>query len=342
MNPISPSLHMASRIRAFSTAPRLAQRASSVIPSVPNKPRDFQPPTEDSYVPGVCGYAPGFAPPKNWPRNHRAKKPPMTLKDLPKPSQRQSAPVPAQATPEKAYRLEMTKIRYEYRARSLGLADRRRHAAEKAQRAEVERVEAAQTQKAAERQEFQTRVARDPFSAENLLNAEGSTIMKDAPIESKLVQSFSTPEDKARFLADRHTRRQQNRRDVDAHYRRELRARMVDLFYNAQHFVTRDNIDDHLQRIAMEPAAQSPYLLGAEENGGDNADITSFVTRTTLRDFRVQEVSPDMQSRRMDQLEAFMNGVDGNGRLGMDAFEQGFTETFGHEADAADSPAKQE
>ncbi|KAJ1930616.1 hypothetical protein IWQ60_000124 [Tieghemiomyces parasiticus] len=297
----------------------------------------------NGYIPGVCGYAPGFVPPKKlwfppeskkaakqrkkeakatgrdpeelkkekaktWSAQPPPKKPPMTRVDLEGPSKRQTLQDRPKTSPQILYDRELTRSRYDFRADSLTLSDTRRESEARAVEARRQEARAKREEQRQARADFQAQVSSDPYSAENLLNAQGTTVMKDAPIESTLVKAFSSPEDRKRFFEERAARRLQNKQEVDDARRHQLREQMVALFYNAQTFVTKDNIDAYLQRVFGDsPAANELADLGA---------------RTIGSNYHVEQNSEHLVTQRTNELESVMSETDMEGRIGLHVFEE--------------------
>ncbi|KAJ1963501.1 hypothetical protein IWQ62_003192 [Dispira parvispora] len=295
---VVPSWSPASRL-ALRTLATKADPAKATL--TPEEEADQKP----AYIPGKYGYAPGFVPPPGWSRTLKPKKPPMTVNQLMEHSKRKDKPLPSNASADTAYHWKMHELRYNYQVESLSLEDKRRaEQQQERQRRRQERKVAAQ-EKAQEQEAFEKHVRQDPFSAENVLNPEGTTVLRNADLANSAVQHFATPEARAQYLEERNQQRKQNKVAVDEARRYELRAKLVELSYNAEKFVTRENIDRYLDRVLM-PTGIDATLLADAGIG---------------RDIYVKELNnPATPSYRINELEKLMNGVGDDGQLGVDSF----------------------
>ncbi|KAJ1882983.1 hypothetical protein H4R99_001213 [Coemansia sp. RSA 1722] len=237
-----------------------------------------------NYVPGKQGYAPGFPPPKNWRAEPRAKPLPLVASDLPKPKPAISRAKPTAAT---EFRQKMRELRHEYLHDHLVVQQEKREVQKKnlqlMRQVHKERKEKIQR----ERQVYETQVRSDPLSAENVLNAEGLTLLGNVPELKSVDQpgydlkppkvSISMPVEANRL---RDQERAQNRR-LAKQYRHEDNVQaMMTLFHDAQGFITYENLNrkitEFLDVLAPSPRGLGEMLAELNKNGGNatNQDVS--------------------------------------------------------------------
>ncbi|KAI8325759.1 hypothetical protein GQ54DRAFT_249980, partial [Martensiomyces pterosporus] len=141
-----------------------------------------------NYVPGKQGFAPGFPPPKNWRDSPRAKPAPLVPGDLAAPSGKhayrpESEEAAAAENPARLYKQKMKELRYSYMHGHL-VEQQRKRELRKESLAKVRKLHADRREKLRkERILYETQVRADPLSAENVLNAEGKTLLSNIPGE---------------------------------------------------------------------------------------------------------------------------------------------------------------
>ncbi|KAJ2402796.1 hypothetical protein GGI23_000451 [Coemansia sp. RSA 2559] len=176
----------------------LASAQSEARPATVCPPAEYK--GSPNYVPGKQGYAPGFPPPKKW---HDAVKQPLPLMkptDLPPPSPKQSS-VPR--NPKSAsdalrqYRQKMRQQRYAYMHESLVTEQRKRIQRQESLERSYKFVEDRRQKLIKERNEYIEKLRADPLSTENVLNAEGRTLMANMP-EEAAQQSSAGENDEAK------------------------------------------------------------------------------------------------------------------------------------------------
>ncbi|KAJ1973398.1 hypothetical protein H4R35_004136 [Dimargaris xerosporica] len=300
---------------------RLSTTTSSRTDSTPTASKAEE--SAQGYVPGVCGYAPGFDPPKGWPRTLQPKKPPMTAADLEVPAHPRP-PVTNTMAAKLAYRRLYKETRYTYRHDDLQLWDDRRDKLAQQQRVREARQKAREAERQKARDDFVRTVQNDPLSADNVLNPEGKTVHKHADVFADLangpsaqVQAFATAQDRAKYYQAREIRRRETKQRVDNEHRHQLRSKLVGLYYNAHEFITHDNVDEHLERMLAGP---SSHILSS-------LSLTPAIPSASSQDRRASGTSSSNRGAsliddRVNELELLMNGEDDQGRLSIDVFEE--------------------
>ncbi|KAJ1801648.1 hypothetical protein LPJ59_000137 [Coemansia sp. RSA 2399] len=187
----------ASQLGSTRILARLASTQSEARPATVCPPAEYK--GSSNYVPGKQGYAPGFPPPKKW---RDAVKPPLPVmepKDLPPPSPKQSN-VPK--NPKSAndalrlYRQKLRQQRYVYMHESLVTEQRKRVQRQASHELSRKFVEERRQKLIIERNEFIEKLRADPLSTENVLNAEGRTLMANLPEEVAKQRSAGDNDDK--------------------------------------------------------------------------------------------------------------------------------------------------
>ncbi|KAJ1720013.1 hypothetical protein LPJ53_005305 [Coemansia erecta] len=225
-----------------------------------------------NYIPGKQGYAPGFPPPKNWRDVPRKKPEPMLASDLPVPKRPSGEAAAAKAGKQNAsgeFRQRMRELRNSYLHDHLeNEQTKREHRKESLARMRAMQAEQREKIKK-ERHLYQTQVQADPLSAENVLNAEGLTLLGNIPEPVardindpgyKLAPprvSISIPEEANRV---RNNERKENRRLTTQHRHEDNVQAMMTLFHEAASFVTYETMDARIDHFLTVLAFSSRSL----------------------------------------------------------------------------------
>ncbi|KAJ1839241.1 hypothetical protein LPJ73_006827, partial [Coemansia sp. RSA 2703] len=201
-----------------------------------------------NYIPGKQGYAPGFPPPKNWRDVPRPKPDPMLASDLPVPKRPSSEAAAARAEKQNAsgtFRQRMRELRHSYLHDHL-VNEQTKREERKESLARTREIQAEQREKIRkERLVYQTQVQADPLSAENVLNAEGLTLLGNIPQPAardindpgyKLAPprvSISIPEEANKI---RNQERKENRQLMTQHRHEDNVQAMMTLFHAAEKY----------------------------------------------------------------------------------------------------------
>ncbi|KAJ2306226.1 hypothetical protein IWW55_001553 [Coemansia sp. RSA 2706] len=269
-------------------------------------------PGSSNYVPGKQGYAPGFPPPKNWRPEVRPKPELKTPSDVPPPSPKQTtAPNTASAARDAAriYKQKLRTARYAYYLESLDHEVKRAEARvakhEQAQRLNLER----RAKLLKERQEYEANVRADPLSAENVLNAEGKTLLRtipDVPEDGsgyKLAPpqvSIAMPREANEARAQERTRN----RTLTQQARHEAKVQaLMTLFHEAKAFVHYENLDQKVHA----------FIDSASFPNRSLAEMVDVLYKSN------GIVSPPEITWRTQELQNTLQGTTGsNGNLGYD------------------------
>ncbi|KAJ1895468.1 hypothetical protein LPJ66_004571 [Kickxella alabastrina] len=280
-----------------------------------------------NYVAGKQGYAPGFPPPKNWRDVPRTKPQPKLASDLPAPKPVQ---VPSQASAARQYRQRMRELRYGYLHSHLdgeqGKRDQRKESLAHMRVVHAERREKLKM----ERMVYETQVRADPLSAENVLNAEGLTLLPNIPGATAKGQgqnqdarqprlhdiespgyTLAPPRVSISMPAEANAQRDQERRE-NRHLTRQNRHEdnvqaMMTLFHDAESFVHYDNMDkkifEFLNVLSVSQRTLSEMMEDLNKTGG-------VATSTEI-------------AHRSVELRNMLQGTTGNqGKLGYDGMMQ--------------------
>ncbi|KAJ1643757.1 hypothetical protein J3B02_003836 [Coemansia erecta] len=297
---------------------KLICRGKSIVParlqSTDSTASSFK--GSENYVPGKQGYAPGFPPPKNWRAEPRKKPEPLKASDLPAPK---PPVVRAKPTAATDYRQKMRELRHEYLRDHL-VAQEEKRETQKKTLAYMRQVHAERKEKIQrEREIYESQVRSDPLSAENVLNAEGLTLLGNVPEQQNQQQqnqqqtmeqpgfelkpprvSISMPAE-ANRLRDEERRRN---RHLAKQYRHEDNVQaMMTLFHDAEGFTNYENLNgkitEFLEVLAPSSRGLAEMVDELNRNGGHatNQDI----------------------SERTSELRNMLLGTTGKqGRLGYD------------------------
>ncbi|PWA02467.1 hypothetical protein BB558_001387 [Smittium angustum] len=146
------------------------------------------------FIPGKRGFSPQFPPPKNWNPVPKEKKPLKKPEEIPEPSKLQSITLdPKKADPKLLFKQSMKKMRYQYYKEHLGKQlKREQDIKNKLQDIEKRRQRSIQSHMQKSK-EYIEKTLLDPFSAYNVLNPEGKTVLSHAninPIKQTIPSEF--------------------------------------------------------------------------------------------------------------------------------------------------------
>ncbi|PIA15745.1 hypothetical protein COEREDRAFT_81696 [Coemansia reversa NRRL 1564] len=284
-------------------------------------------PGSKNYKPGKQGYAPGFPPPKNWSAEPRENLIPMRSTDVPEASLKQTY-VPKRPTAAKdaqrLYNQKMREMRYEYQYDNLvKKEERQKEVALKWEKLQVIQREKRE-QLVKERAEYEINIKEDPLSAENVLNAEGKTLLSNvtespaASYEPKRVRHSKTvgyslepprvtvlvPKEENELRA---AERQRNREQFSQRQHEDHVQMLMTLFHEADGFVHYGNIDQKigifLESVAVPHRTLSEMVDSLHRSGG-------VVTAAEI-------------SRRTEELRNELQGTTGRyAGLGYDGLTQ--------------------
>lgn len=269
-------------------------------------------PGSSNYREGKEGFAPGFPPPKGWRDAPRKKPEPQLATDLPPRSAKQTY-VPklssAANNPARQYKMKLRSLRYTYLHDHLVKEEEKREKHQKS----LKRAFQIQSERAQrlqqERQEYETKVRADPLSAENVLNAEGKTLLSNIPKEEKSAAGYELAPPRVSISMPkeanekRQMERTQNRQLTDQRRKEDNVQKMMALFHESEHFVHYKNLD----RKVLDAIGISS---GSYRSLGELTDTLKSGGGI---------VTPAESARRTNELRNVLQGAAGSqGKLGYD------------------------
>ncbi|KAJ1986540.1 hypothetical protein GGI25_006349 [Coemansia spiralis] len=314
---------LATKVR-HDAAKQIARPARKLIeanrPALVCAPEEY--PGSPNYVPGQQGYAPGFPPPRKWRATVQKKPEPLRAHELPS----SSTPKPATAlesNPERVYRQKVRMLRHTYHHDHL-LSTERREAelSERMQRAREFTLDR-RARLARERNQYVINVLEDPVSSENVLNAEGRTLMPNIPDKHGLNRlepghklepprvSVAMPPKANRERAEERARNRSVMRELQ--YEGRVQTLMA-LYHEAESFVHYGNLGKKIHECVNILSVSQPTLGEMVNDLKSNGGV----------------VTAAEAGRRTAELRNLLLGTSGRqGRLGIDGLKK-WTEEHGN------------
>ncbi|KAJ1729288.1 hypothetical protein LPJ61_003598 [Coemansia biformis] len=273
---------------------------------------DGEYPGSSNYRPGKEGYAPGFPPPKGWSAAPAPKPAQLRARDLPTASAKQTHVPSSDLAANDAgrlYRQKLRELRYGYLKGHVEQQEKKRELDEMKRQQMRVLVREQKAKLLRERKEYEEKVKADPLSAENVMNAEGKTVLSnlEEAETGEVGYTLAPPRVSVLIPKQPNEERQQERgrnRQLVGHRQHEANVQtMMTLFHEASSFVHYGNINYKIMQFM---------------------DSVSFPNRSLSEMFELVHksggvVPPAEIGKRTDELRNTLQGTTGHhNKLGYD------------------------
>ncbi|KAJ1664091.1 hypothetical protein IW140_004304 [Coemansia sp. RSA 1813] len=270
---------------------RTASTQSEARPATVCPPDEYK--GSSNYVPGKQGYAPGFPPPKKWRDAVKPKPAPKLPTDLPAPSPKQNkVPTNTKSANDalRQYRQKLRQKRYSYMHENLVTEQRKRETRQESREKAHKLVEERRQKLIKERNEYIEKLRADPMSTENVLNAEGRTLMPNLPEEAQngdgkkprlhtLEPGYKLQPPRVSVSIPREANELRNKervknRNLTREQQHETRMQaLMTLYHESASFVHYGNLNKMVHQCVDVLAISQPSLTEMTDNLNDNGGV---------------------------------------------------------------------